>query len=179
MKIRDPMSLRHPVHVQRRDSSGHGWKANQHKHKLAHTHVLTNALSLIHTRTAVVTTVGRCADRWDYTHESWDGNVGGSTRASAGGSANVGGAGGGGGAAEGGKVVVIGGVRYVMEPGMNAVRTLHKPHDLLQDPRLSGACMCVCYHCMMFVAVHVLMVHIYICVCVFVFVYIYIYIYSA
>jgi len=89
---------------------------------------------------ALESTVTKCAQRWDFTDEEWaapgqeashrpmlppDGKARGSEASKA--------------ASDGsGKVVVIGGVRYVTVPGMDALRTLHKPHDLLHDPRLSG-----------------------------------------
>ena len=87
---------------------------------------------------AVVSTVSQCAERWDYTNEAWEAPgeeashrpippPGGKAQGS---EAVPGGR---------GKVLVIGGVRYVTVPGMDALRTLHKPHDLLHDSRLSGA----------------------------------------
>jgi hypothetical protein len=69
---------------------------------------------------AIVTTVAQCAEAWDYTQPAW--RAPGTDAPTS---------------MSGGKIVVIGGVRYEMEPGMHALRTVSKPHDLLQDPRLA------------------------------------------
>jgi hypothetical protein len=94
---------------------------------------------------ALESTVSQCAQRWDFTDEAWEAPgqeashrptlpPGGKARGSEAASDVS------------GKVVVIGGVRYVTVPGMDALRTLHKPHDLLHDPRLSGAsCSSLCF----------------------------------
>jgi hypothetical protein len=71
---------------------------------------------------AVVTTVSQCADMWDYTQPGWRAPGVDAPASVADGN---------------GKIVIIGGVRYEVEPGVNALRTVNKPHDLLQDPRLS------------------------------------------
>ena len=71
---------------------------------------------------AVVSTVSQCADMWDYTQPEWRAPGVDAPASVADGN---------------GKIVIIGGVRYEVEPGMNALRTVNKPHDLLQDPRLS------------------------------------------